>query len=88
MLVPLLIFKDGRPLSCQRFVVAVLQALESAVVQASEYVGHSFWIGAAMTFAAQGMEDSTIKTLTLWKASKKRYDHFYAIGRFLGQEGI
>ncbi len=44
------------------------QALESAGVRAASYAGHSFWIGAATTAAARGMEDSTIKTLGRWKS--------------------
>ncbi len=65
---PLFAYCDGRPLTRQRFVAAVRQALESAGVRAASYAGHSFRIGAATTAAARGMEDSTIKTLGRWKS--------------------
>ncbi len=48
---PLFAYCDGRPLTRQRFVAAVRQALESAGVQAASYAGHSFRIGAATTAA-------------------------------------
>ena len=65
---PLFKYRDGRPLTRQRFVVAVRQALESAGVQAANYAGHSFRIGAATTAVARRMEDSTIQTLGRWKS--------------------
>lgn len=65
---PLFMYRDGRPLTRQRFVTAVRQALESAGVQAARYAGHSFRIGAATTAASRGIEDSTIKTLGRWKS--------------------
>ena len=65
---PLFKYRDGRPLTRQRFVVAIRQALESAGVQAANYASHSFRIGAATTAAAHGMEDSTIQTLGRWKS--------------------
>ena len=49
---PLFKYHDGRPLTRQRFVAAVRQALESAGVQAASYAGHSFQIGAATTEAS------------------------------------
>ena len=65
---PLFKYRDGRPLARQRFVLAVRQALESAGVQAANYAGHSFRIGAATTAATHGMVDSKIQTLGLWKS--------------------
>ena len=65
---PLFTFQDGRPLTRQRFVVAVRSALASAGVDAKQYAGHSFRIGAATTAAARGLEDSTIQTLGRWKS--------------------
>ena len=65
---PLFAFRDGRPLTRQRFVVAVRRALDSAGVDAKKYAGHSFRIGAATTAAAKGFEDSTIQTLGRWKS--------------------
>ncbi len=60
---PLFLFKDGRPLTRQRFVQAVRDALAKAGIQAGRYASHSFRIGAATTAAAKGIEDSIIRTL-------------------------
>ncbi len=65
---PLFLFKDGRPLTRQRFVQAVRDALAKAGIQAGRYASHSFRIGAATTAAAKGIEDSIIKTLGRWKS--------------------
>ena len=65
---PLFIFCDGRPLTRQRFIVAVRSALREAGVEAGHYAGHSFRIGAATTAAARGLEDSTVQTLGRWKS--------------------
>ena len=46
-------FRDGRPLTRQRFVMAVKEALDAAGVEAGQYLGHSFHIGAATTAALQ-----------------------------------
>ena len=46
----------------------VKRALELAGVEASNFNGHSFRIGAASTAAANGMEDSLIKTLGRWES--------------------
>ena len=46
---PLFIFCDGRPLTRQRFIVAMRSALREAGVEAGHFVGHSFRIGAATT---------------------------------------
>ena len=59
--------------------MAVRQALESAGVQAANYAGHSFRIGAATTAAACGMENSTIQTL-----GRGRAWHIWNISRFRG----
>ena len=63
---PLFIFCDGRPLTRQRFVVAVRSALKEAGVEAGHYAGHGFRIGAATTAVARGLEDSTVQTLGRW----------------------
>ena len=60
---PLFLFTDGRPLTRQRFVTAVRDALRRTGVNAGCYAGHSFRIGAATTAAARGLEDSTIQML-------------------------
>ena len=65
---PLFVFKDGRPLTRQRFVAAVRDALRQAGIAANSYAGHSFRIGAATTAASRGLEDSTIQTLGRWRS--------------------
>ena len=65
---PLFQFKDGRPLTQHKFVVAVRDALKRAGIRADKYADHSFRIGAATTAAARGIEDSIIKTLGRWKS--------------------
>ena len=65
---PLFLFRDGRFLTRQRFVEAVRQALHKAGMDQSEYSGHSFRIGAATAAAANGLEDSVIKTLGRWRS--------------------
>ena len=66
---PFFQFRDGRPLSRERFVVKVREALTEAGLEASKFAGHSFRIGAATTAAARGVEDSLIKTLGRWESS-------------------
>ncbi len=63
---PLFVFKDGKPLTRQRLVSAVREALEHAGVEADKYAGHSFRIGAATTAASRGLEDLTIQKLGRW----------------------
>ncbi len=65
---PLLHFSDGRPLTRQRLVSTVKDALDKAVVDPGHYSGHSFRIGAATTAAARGLENSTVRTLGRWKS--------------------
>ncbi len=65
---PLFGFSDGRPLTRQRLVSAVKDALDKAGVDPGHYSGHSFRIGAATTAAARGLEDSTVRTLGRWKS--------------------
>ncbi len=65
---PLFMFKNGRPLTRQRLVSAIRDALERAGVEADKYAGHSFRIGAATTAASRGLEDSTIQTLGRWRS--------------------
>ena len=60
---------NGTPLSHSRFVKEVKSALVCSGVAAANYSGHSFRIGAAITAAAAGIEDSTIQTLGRWKSS-------------------
>ena len=65
---PSSIFEDGQFLIRRRFVDAVRTALSSAGVDQQKYCGHSFYIGAATTAAARGIEDSVIKTLGRWES--------------------
>ncbi len=60
---------SGVPLSRERLVQKVRAALEIAGVDAAKYSGHSFRIGAAMTAATVGIEDSLIKTLGRWESA-------------------
>ena len=43
--------------------------LRLAGIQAENYAGHSFRIGAATTAANQGLSDSLIKTLGRWESA-------------------
>ena len=65
---PLFMFKDGRSLTRQRFVVKVRGALQKSGLDKGKYCSHSFRIGAATTAAARGLEDSVIKTLGRWRS--------------------
>lgn len=60
---------SGTPLSREVFVKKVREALTKKGVEASNYAGHSFRIGAATTAALVGLEDSLIKTLGRWESS-------------------
>ena len=66
---PLFQFQDGKPLTWQRFVARVREALTSAGVDCSAYSGHSFRSGAATTAAKCGVSDAMIKMLGRWKSS-------------------
>ena len=66
---PLFIWEDKRFLTREAFVAAVRAALREAGLIARDYAGHSFRIGAAMTAARQGLQDSLIKTLGRWESS-------------------
>ena len=65
----LFLFADGRPLTKQRFISKVREALASVGVDPSQYAGHSFRIGAATTANARGLNDSTIQMLGRWQSS-------------------
>jgi len=66
---PLFIFADGQPLTRDKLVQAVRQALATAGVDTSGYTGHSLQIGAATTAALVGLEDSVIKMLGRWEST-------------------
>ena len=66
---PLFLFKDGSFLTRDKLVAAVRLALQHAGMNASQYSGHSFRIGAATTAAQVGIEDSVVKMLGRWESS-------------------
>ena len=76
---PLFTWKNGLFLTRENFVAAVRKALETAGVDASDFNGHSFRIGAATTAASRGMEDSMIKTLGRWESDA--YQRYVRIPR-------
>ena len=66
---PFFTFQDGKPLTHQRFVARVREALTLAGIDCSPYSGHSFRSGAATTASKCGISDATIKMLGRWKSS-------------------
>ena len=66
---PLFKFEDGRFLTKDRFVKGVRDALSQAGVDASQYSGHSFRIGAATTAGRKGLPSEKIQTLGRWESS-------------------
>ena len=66
---PLFLFKDGSFLTRDKLVAAVRLALQHAGMNASQYSGHSFRIGAATTAVQVGIEDSVVKMLGRWESS-------------------
>ena len=66
---PLFTWSNGRYLTWHRFVTEVRKALSSVGIQAENYAGYSFRIGAASTAAEKGVQDSLIKTLGRWQSS-------------------
>ena len=66
---PFFRFTDGRFLTRDRFVEAIRRALTTMGHNCAHYAGHSFRIGAAMTAARQGLQDSLIKTLGRWEST-------------------
>ena len=65
---PLFLFQNGSPLSRLDLVKAVQSALESQGMDVARFNSHSFWIGAATTAAACGIQDSLIQALGHWKS--------------------
>ena len=66
---PLFRFKNGQPLTRERLVAKVREALSASGIDHSKYAGHSFRIGAATTAAQCGIPDSTIQLLGRWESS-------------------
>ena len=66
---PLFHFKDGTPLTQQRFVAELRKALCLIGEDPQKFGGHSFRSGAATAAAQQGIGDATIKLLGRWRSS-------------------
>ena len=65
---PFFIYVDGSPLTRDRLVTAVRQALAQAGVDTSHYSGDSFRVGAASTAAQAVLSDATVKMLGCWQS--------------------
>ena len=66
---PFFTFSDQRPLTRDRLVKEVRQAMRASGIDDRLYSGHSFRIGAATTAASCGLQDSIIKTLGRWESA-------------------
>ena len=66
---PFFVFSDGSPLSRERLISALSQALKDSGVDPSNFKGHSFRIGAATTATKVGLSDSLIRVLGRWHSS-------------------
>ena len=62
-------YADGRLLTQPRLVDELRKVLSSAGLEAKDYAGHSFRIGAATTVAACGFRESTIQMLGRWSST-------------------
>ena len=56
-------------LSKHQFVTRIRAILQLLGLPQFDYAGHSFRIGAAMTVATVGVEDSMIQTLGRWQSA-------------------
>lgn len=65
---PLFLFANGRFLTRARFVKLVQDGLKKSGFDDSRFCGLSFRFGAATTAAANGVEESVIKTLGCWES--------------------
>lgn len=66
---PFFIFRDGTPLTREKLVAAVRNALSQLGISTAHYSGHSFRVGAATTAAHSGLSADTIKMLGRWESS-------------------
>ena len=66
---PLFQFSDGRYLMRPRFIMALRTALRDAGIDATQFAGHSFRIGAATIASLCGIQDSMIQTLGWWRSA-------------------
>ena len=66
---PLFKLPNGVPMTRSYFMGKVREVLSDLGLSARNYAGHSFQVGAAMTAAMVGIEDSLIQTLGRWRSS-------------------
>ena len=66
---PFFRFGSGTALTREALVKQLRSTLSQFDVDVSQYLGHSFHIGAVTTAAAVGLEDSLIKTLGRWQST-------------------
>ena len=69
---PFFAFSDHRPLTRDRLVKEVRQAMRVSGIDDKLYSGHSFRIGAATTAASCGLQDSLIKMLGRWESAEEQ----------------
>ena len=62
-------FQNGHPLNKSRFTQEVRNALEAVGLPHTQFVGHSFRIGAATATAGAGVEDLVSCILGRWNSS-------------------
>ena len=63
---PSFVTRDSVPLTRRYFLSVLHQALEKIGAAPSFYPGHSFWMAAATTAAASGLQDWLMKALGCW----------------------
>jgi len=66
---PLFIYENGKFLTQARLISSIRLSLNQLGLNPADYCGHSLRIGAATSAAANGLQDSTIKTLGRWKSN-------------------
>ena len=66
---PLFHFKDGKPLTRDRFVNKLQDTLRNIGICQGSYSGHSFRAGATTTAAQHGIPDATIQLLGRWQST-------------------
>ena len=66
---PFFLDTSSNPVTKQRFVTGIREVLTAIGLPQHQFAGHSFRIGAAMTAATAGIEDSTIQTLGRWHSA-------------------
>ena len=77
---PFFMLENQTPLTCDQFVKMTKEKLTAVVINFSCYSGHSFWIGAATTASACGVEDShtdagLLEEFPICPSSKRKANH-------------